>query len=63
MATDTFISYTIQRHASFFFAINQFDSYFDNSAIVIRKFIDHFHQDQFTASYRLIRSQSSANFI
>ena len=47
----------------FFYAINQFESCFDNLAIVILKFTDHFHQDRFTATDRLSRFQSSANLI
>ena len=48
IAPGIFRSYAIQRFA--FYPINQFESqfesYFDNLAIVILKFADHFHHDQ-----------------
>ena len=47
----------------FFYIINQSDSYFDNLAIVILTFIDHFHQDQYKVAIRLIILQVSTSLI
>ena len=58
IAPDIFRSYAVQIFASFY-PINQFESqfkrYFDNLVIVILKFTDYFHQDQFTTANRLAR--------
>ena len=47
------LDHMLIRDLLFLCAIKQLGSYFDKLAIVILKFTDHFHQDQFTTTSRL----------